>query len=154
MANTKIPSEQVEELLSKGKSHGGVLTYREIMDSMQNAEDMSADDMDNMYELIAQKGIDVVDDANDDLDLEPEAVSEADEINEAELANMSVPEGVSIDDPARMYLKEIGRVPLLVGEDEVKLAKRMDKGKQAYRLLHGTRHGVVAPVYTGKYSTQ
>ena len=46
MANTKIPSEQVEELLSKGKSHGGVLTYREIMDSMQNAEDMSADDMD------------------------------------------------------------------------------------------------------------
>ena len=154
MANTKIPSEQVEELLSKGKSHGGVLTYREIMDSMQNAEDMSADDMDSMYELIAQKGIDVVDDANDDLDLEPEAVSEADEINEAELANMSVPEGVSIDDPVRMYLKEIGRVPLLVGEDEVKLAKRMDKGKQAYRLLHGTRHGVVAPVYTGKDSTQ
>ena len=154
MANTKIPSEQVEKLLSKGKSHGGVLTYREIMDSMQNAEDMSADDMDSMYELIAQKGIDVVDDANDDLDLEPEAVSEADEINEAELANMSVPEGVSIDDPVRMYLKEIGRVPLLVGEDEVKLAKRMDKGKQAYRLLHGTRHGVVAPVYTGKDSTQ
>ena len=154
MANTKIPPEQVEELLSKGKSHGGVLTYREIMDSMQNAEDMSADDMDNMYELIAQKGIDVVDDANDELDLEPEAVSEADEINEAELANMSVPEGVSIDDPVRMYLKEIGRVPLLVGEDEVKLAKRMDKGKQAYRLLHGTRHGVVAPVYTGKDSTQ
>ena len=67
---------------------------------------------------------------------------------------MSVPEGVSIDDPVRMYLKEIGRVPLLVGEDEVKLAKRMDKGKQAYRLLHGTRHGVVAPVYTGKDSTQ
>ncbi len=154
MANTKIPSEQVEELLSKGKSHGGVLTYREIMDSMQNAEDMSADDMDNMYELISQKGIDVVDDGSDDLDLEPEAVSEADEINEAELANMSVPEGVSIDDPVRMYLKEIGRVPLLVGEDEVKLAKRMDKGKQAYRLLHGTRHGVVAPVYNGKDSTE
>ena len=61
---------------------------------------------------------------------------------------------ISIDDPVRMYLKEIGRVPLLVGEDEVKLAKRMDKGKQAYRLLHGTRHGVIAPVYTGKDSTQ
>ena len=68
MANAKIASEQVEELLSKGKSHGGVLTYREIMDSMQNAEDMSADDMDNMYELIAQKGIDVVDDSHDDIE--------------------------------------------------------------------------------------
>ena len=115
MANTKIPSEQVEELLSKGKSHGGVLTYREIMDSMQNAEDMSADDMDSMYELIAQKGIDVVDDANDDLDLEPEAVSEADEINEAELANMSVPEGVSIDDPVRMYVPERNRTSASFG---------------------------------------
>ncbi len=153
MANAKIASEQVEELLTKGKSHGGVLTYREIMDSMQNAEDMSADDMDNMYELIAQKGIDVVDDSHDDIDLEPDAVSEADEINEAELANMNVPEGVSIDDPVRMYLKEIGRVPLLVGEDEVKLAKRMDKGKQAYRLLYGTKSGI-APVYSGKEKTK
>ena len=91
------------------------------MDSMQNAEDMSADDMDSMYELIAQKGIDVVDDANDDLDLEPEAVSEADEINEAELANMSVPEGVSIDDPVRMYLKEIGRVLFWLAKTKLSL---------------------------------
>ena len=54
-ANTKISADQVEELLLKGKSHGGVLTYREIMDSMQNVEDMTPDDMDSMYELIAQK---------------------------------------------------------------------------------------------------
>ena len=51
MANTKISADQVEELLLKGKSHGGVLTYREIMDSMQNVEDMTPDDMDSMYEL-------------------------------------------------------------------------------------------------------
>ncbi len=54
MANTKISADQVEELLLK-VNHGGVLTYREIMDSMQNVEDMTPDDMDSMYELIAQK---------------------------------------------------------------------------------------------------
>ena len=113
MANTKISADQVEELLLKGKSHGGVLTYREIMDSMQNVEDMTPDDMDSMYELIAQKGIDVVDENSDD-DVLPVNDDDTEEINEAELANLSVPEGVSIDDPVRMYLKEIGRVPLLV----------------------------------------
>lgn len=61
MANTKISAEQVDELLLKGKAQGGVLTYREIMDSMQNVEEMTPDDMESMYELIAQKGIDVVD---------------------------------------------------------------------------------------------
>ena len=112
MANTKISADQVEELLLKGKSHGGVLTYREIMDSMQNVEDMTPDDMDSMYELIAQKGIDVVDENSDD-DVLPVNDDDTEEINEAELANLSVPEGVSIDDPVRMYLKEIGRVVYL-----------------------------------------
>ena len=85
------------------------------MDSMQNVEDMTPDDMDSMYELIAQKGIDVVDENSDD-DVLPVNDDDTEEINEAELANLSVPEGVSIDDPVRMYLKEIGRVPLLMAK--------------------------------------
>ena len=65
---------------------------------------------------------------------------------------MSVPEGISIDDPVRMYLKEIGRVPLLIGEDEVKLAKRMDKGRQAERIQRGRMIELEEPAFTAEDS--
>lgn len=117
-------------LSGKGKANKGVLTYGDVMNLTNTLEDITPEDVEHIYEVITRKGLELVDDDNaSDEDILPLVGNDEDndEPSSSELENMSVPEGISIDDPVRMYLKEIGRVPLLIGEDEVKLAKRMDK---------------------------
>ena len=120
-------AEKVKELQAMAKKKKNMLEYQEVLDSLRELES-GKEEIEKICDFLEQSGVDILR-VTEETDDDEILLTEEDEVD-VENIDLSVPEGVSIEDPVRMYLKEIGKVPLLSADEEIELAQRMEEGDE------------------------
>ena len=155
-----IQKKHIEELIKKGKE-SGKLTFEEINSALQGVN-VESEDIEKIYEEAETLGIDIIGNLNEEdiIDIDDEDITETDlaqveaEMPAEEELDLSYLDGIGIDDPVKMYLKDIGKVPLLSAIDEIELAKRIEAGdSEAKKLLNEANLRLVVSIakrYVGR----
>ena len=131
-------SEKLQQLLEIAKKKKNMLEYQEINDYFRDME-LDAEQLEKILDFLEAHNVDVLRITEDDDDVDDDIILEEEEEVEVEKIDLSVPDGVSIEDPVRMYLKEIGKVPLLSAEEEITLAQHMEEGMVATEKINVLR---------------